>query len=906
MTPIDRTRAALARGEAEEIKSALAAIGGLLEAQVIPDLPANAELPRDVAQALEVLGEALGCSSWHVRRLAASILVETGAIVIPMLGRLVATGNLDQVYWACYVLARLDGRAGPLLAKVVKSPNRDHRLYAIHALARRKEPDAVASLILALDDQVWSTRRKAADALSSRSDREKVVELLREEVTRGNRNRIYWGIKVLSAVLGERALPILKSLISWKDDDLRYLGIVALGKLKTPEVAQLLISYLSDPSQVVREKAVDLLGQHGEPVRIPLLELANSAQPETRFWALKALQRVSPDDFLARCRALSVHPTPELRYVSIRALALASPADAVPLLISSFSDALWVVRKFASDTIVRMGEPAIPPLFRALSDGTEDTQYWSISTLARMGRPALAGLREALIGGDRTARGFAIASLADADLPQEALGLLVEAFSDDHWPLRKQAADTVRGHGLRALPYLLPAAFEKDDNRRFWSRKVLAELLGPEFNALAEGLERFPELVRRRAAAALAALSIEELKRAILLDADTAVKVLKAPIAEVAGSVPGGALLPQVTDDPSGYLVRLVKLVQEGHGVEVYLRAGIPPTVRVDDQLVRIEVPALVAADVRRLADLIREGSRSADPAQGVVEIGFDLGVVGRCRARMFHEARGLVVVIRPLGLQAPRLRDAGDEEALEPLARLRTGLIVISGPPVSGRTTTAHALIDAVNAERAVHIATVEAPVEHQHAPRTGLVTQLSVPADAATFADGFRVALGNDARVIYLSDVPDAETAFMAIEAAATNTLVIATVRSLGAVAALRHLLELTGPARRERALALMSHSLRASVSQVLVPHVSGKGTVIAREILLGVPNVLHPLAQGRFHEIEKLLTEAPPEGLRSFAASLRALVARGVISQASARDAAPARVAASEVRVLEGRSA
>lgn len=904
MTPIEKTRAALAKGETEEIKSALAAVGGLLEAQVVPDLPPNAELPRDVAAAIEVLGEALGSGSWHVRRLAASILVETGAVVIPMLGRLVATGNLDQVYWACYVLARLDNRAGPLLAKVVKSPNREHRLYAIHALARRKEPDAVASLILALDDQVWSTRRKAADALTSRPDREKVVELLRDEVTKGNRNRIYWGIKVLSHVLGERALPILKSLISWKDDDLRYLGIVALGKLKTAEVAQLLISYLSDPSQVVREKAVDLLGQHGEPVRLPLLEVANSAQPETRFWALKALQRVSPDDFLARCRALAVAPTPELRYVSIRALALAPPVDAVPLLISSFQDALWVVRKFASDTIVRMGEPAIPPLFRALADGAEDVQYWAISTLARMGRPALAGLREALLGGDRTARGFAIASLADADLPQEALGLLVEAFSDEHWPLRKQAADTVRGHGLRALPYLLPAAFEKDDNRRFWSRKVVTELLGPEFGALAEGLERFPEQVRRRTARALAALSIDELKRAVALDADTAVNVLKAPTADAAEPIPTGSLLPQVSDDPAGYLVRLMKLVQEGRGVEVYLRAGIPPTVRVDDQLVRLEVPALVAGEVKRLGDLIREGR--PDAGHGVVEVGFDLGVVGRCRARLFHEARGLVVVIRPLGLQPPRLRDAGDEESLEPLSRLRTGLIVISGPPVSGRTTTAHALIDAVNAERAVHVATVESPVEHQHSPRAGLVTQLNVPSDAATFAEGFRVALGNDARVIYLSDVPDGDTAFLALEAAATNTLVIATVRALGAVAAVRHLLDLTGPGRRDRALALLSTALRASVSQVLLPHASGKGAVIAREILLGVPNVLHPLAQGRFHEIDKLLTDAPPEGLRSFAQTLRALVARGVITPATARDAAPARAAASEVRVVEGRSA
>jgi twitching motility protein PilT len=908
-TPVERARSALQKGNNDEIRNALAGIGGLLETIVPADLPAKTPLPREAAAALDVLAESIGHASWHVRRLAASILIEAGEIALPVLSGLVENGNLDQVYWSCYVLARIGPKAGPLLAKAVSSQNREHRLYAIHALTRRKEPDAIATLIHALDDPVWSMRRRAADALGSRADRDKVVEALREEVTRGNRNRIFWGIRVLSRVLGEKALPILKTLITWKDDDLRYLGIVALGKLKSPEVAQLLIGYLSDAAQVVREKAVELLAAHGETAKTPLLEVANSGPPETRFWALKALWRISPDEFFQRCHALLASPTPDLRYIAVRALMLAPPAEAVKHLIACFQDPMWVLRKFASDQIVRMGDAAIPPLYRGMTEGNEDAQYWSITTLAHLGRPALPSLREALMGGDRVTRGFAISALTDSEVSEEAVALLCEAFGDEHWPIRKQAAEAVRGQGPRAVPFLIQGAVAADANRRFWSLKVLGDLAGAELPALLRGLERFPQPIQERTARALSALPADELRRVALLDPDQAVAALKDKAVDVAdaapaapASAPKATLLPPVSDDPATYLVRLVQLVNDGRGVEAYLRAGIAPVVRVDEQLIRTEAPALSPRDISRIIEAIAPGAK---PGSGAVEVGFDLGVVGRCRARLFHESRGPGVVLRPLGLQPPRLRDIGDEETLEPLTRLRTGLVLVSGPPISGRSWTAHALIDAVNAERGVHVATVEQPVEHLHPPRAALVTQLSVPGDAPSFAQGLRMALEGDARVVYLSEVPDGETAMMALEAAATTTLVIATVRDLGAVAAMRRMLDLAG-GRRERAQHLLASGLRASISQVLLPHSSGKGTVVAREIVLGVPNVLHPLAQGRFQEIEKLIEEAPPEGLRSFAAALRQLVARGLISQATARDAAPARAAASELRVMEGRGA
>jgi|GEM_PF-456519 len=897
---VEAARNALKSEDSGVVKSRLAALEDHLEHEEV----------------FTVLGEALGCQSWSVRRLAANLLVEAGDATIPSLRQLLPVGNLDQVYWTCFVLARLGAGAGGLLVEAISSKNREHRLYAIHALTRRRHSDAVDSLVLALDDPVWSLRRRAADALAARTDSDLVIQALRAELTRGNRNKIYWGIRILSKLLGAKALPFLKKLGTWMDDDVRYVAVLTLARIGTPDAIPLLLDYLRDRSLVIREQVISALRTAGESAKEPLLKAMDTCSPEQRLTFLKALCSVAPGLFLERCRSLLQSSSAESKYTAIQALGCARVDEAFQILVGCFQDQLWVVRRFASDQLVTIGDPVVRLLYDAMQEGNEDTSYWAISTLGRIGGPAMAFLKEAVSTGERTTRGFAITALAETNNPLEAALMLRECFRDEHWPLRQQAAEVLKGLGQAAMPALVEPVCSQDENARFWSRKVLTAVLGEDAGRLFEGIASAPEPARSETILALEKLSPEELSRVVVLDPEQVLTTLGRPQTPTR-STPvietPSTRFPSPTDDPLSYLACLAILLVESGGLEVYLRPGGAPLAKIEGSLTRLNLPVLSANDLDRFLatahgatqapqihptpqTALRE-PRAQSPDRTVrppKSLSFELPGAGRVRMRIFHEARGPTLVLRPLGHGPPRLKDVGEDDLLGPLVQCRSGLILVSGLACSGRSWTAAALVDAVNRERAVHIATIESPVEHLHTPRQALVTQFEVPTDVPTMAEGLRTALDCDARVILLGDVPDRETANLVIDVASGNTLVIMTMRASGAVAAIRDLVDLTGRERRDRALRNLALSLRASIHQVLLPNAAGKGLVAVREFVSGVSNVTNALSQGRFSEIVGLL-QHPPEGVRPFEQALRESTRRGLISQEVAEEAIKIRITA-----------
>ncbi|MBI4861769.1 MAG: Flp pilus assembly complex ATPase component TadA [Candidatus Riflebacteria bacterium] len=875
---VARVREALKGKDPDVIKRSLAAL----------------ESEATAAEAGDVLTEALGSAFWPVRRLAANLLIELGDVVVPRLSLLIDAGTRDQVYWACYALSRLGPPAGPVLRKAVTSTVKEHRLYALHTLARRKEPDSIESLIVALDDPVWSLRKRASDALSTRPERDRIVDALRQELGRGNRNRIYWAVRILAKLLGAKAVPILKKLVAFKDDDLRYLAVTALGRIPAEEVPPLLVDYLKDRSTVVREKALELLVGRGSQVRAPLVALldAPDTTAEARYWGLRALKTVSFPDFIARARGLMATDDQEQRHACIRALSEASSQEAAELLIGCFKNPSWVMRKLCAEHVSAMGERAVEPLHKAATGTDEDQQYWAIVALARIGSPAMSSLRELVMSGDPSIRSLAMSALAEGDRPEEAVTLLKECLKDEHWPVRRQAAECIRTLGIKVAPFILEAATSPEGNVRFWSKKVLKELMGDDAVRFADQAIHLTEELKSRLFLGIKELPVEELKRVVVLEPEEAITRLKLQrpgltVPERPRPPASAGTLPVVGPNPSDYLVSLVQLLTSTGGLEAHLRAGIPPMVRSGGSLARLETSPLTRAELERIAAFF------SGPGAGVagrlpLSIGYDLERAGRLKVQLFQEARGLAVSVRPLGFYAPRMRDVGEDELLDPLVSAGSGLVVISGLSCSGRTWTASALLDAINQERPVHIATVEAPVEHLHQPRQALISQIGIPMDAANHLEGLKIALSADARVIMVSDASGSETALMALEAAATNTLVILIMRAHSAVQALQRLIDVVEPVQRDRALLLLTNCLKACVHQALLPHVSGKGVCVAREVVSGVPNVLHPLGQGRFAEIAGLVKANPPQGVRPFEEAVRELQRRGVISQIVARTA------------------
>jgi twitching motility protein PilT len=915
-------RAAIESGNAGEIRARFSKLEHLVRPEA----------------AVEVLGEALACPVWTTRRQAADQLVQIGAPALAHITGLLKQENIHQVYWGCYVLAQIERKGAPTLRSVLTSPRRDFRLCALHALARRTSFDAVEMLIHALDDPVWTHRKQAADTLVAREDREEVAERVRQELVRGNRNRTYWGIQVLNQILGARTLPILMKLLPWEDDDLRYQVLVTLSRLRVEGVISLLLEYLADRSPLVRRRVVDLLIELGPDAVPPVMPLLESKYPDTRLAAYKVLARLAPEVFQQRCRTDFVGAAPKIKYVILEALGFAASRDALSLLIWAFQDPLWVIRKSASEQIaIHFKDAAIPDLVAGMQSENEDVQYWSVTTLGRIGSPALPHLVQAVQCGDRNSRSFAIAALADSDPPVEFFTILQQVFQDEHWPLRRQAAQCVHAMGLPVVPLLLRSAFSGVEHVRFWSRKVLVSLSGRHTSAFLERLERLPETERNDALGVLERVEPVRLVQLLRLKIDDAVVSARGwledpnqihnfppaepepiPLAEPVGVIeavvtPGSAPeapaarpepRPAITEeravnqsltgrlrrsrkiqvprqDPTALLTSLVQQVMEAGGLEVHLKVGSPPTMKDLNQLAELSETPLTVPTMEGVVQTILGPRRKLPDDSAILDVGFDLETAGRCRAKIFRDNRGITVVLRPLGHSPPRLSDIGADGVLESLPELTSGLVLISGGALSGKSWTALALLEAINSTRPVQIVTVESPVEHVQFPRSGFVTQKEVPLELPNMLAGLRFACSCGARVIYLGEIPDGETALLALEEAAAGALVIATVRAQSAVWAIKQVVDLAG-SNAPRALSLMASALKVSIRQTLLAGVDPRSRVAAREVVGVNAIVRNMLEHGQFDELEKSLNgDTLGEDSQSMEAAMKGLVQRGLIA-------------------------
>jgi twitching motility protein PilT len=870
------------------------------------------------AEAAAVLSEGLAHPSWTVRKVAAYFLIRTGREAFSFLRAILRKGNTDQVYWACYVLSQIELTGCPVLATVLDSKDRRHRACAINALAHRHASDAITHLIKALDDPAWSLRKQAADILMGRRDPDPVVERLKVEITNSSRNRVYWGVHILAGILGPRTLPIMMKLLPWKDDDLRYLVIVALARLRVEGIVALLVHYLGDPSPLIRETVMDLLAERGPEALAPVVELIRSNTPGSLESSLELLARISPEYFFPECQYLLATAPPEHKYTVLRVLGRVGSDPAITLLISLFEDPQWVIRKYASKELARLGDRVVPALVNAARGPSEEIQFWAIRTLGRLGRAAAQFLMEALRTGDRETRGFAIAALQEEGVPETFVGAFVELFADDHWPHRKQAAECVITMGVRALPALLKPCLSQQEHIRFWSRKVLAEIGGPKAERFVTTLDALTPEEQSRVIDCLSEIPGHELIGLLSqppLQAEAQALGTKPAVdAPAVPPPPPRSALAPVTPPES----TVTPLAAEPDARSAQVRPNPPArptaTMRILRQDIAVLMDSLLAKAIElKATDLLL---KSGHPAMalcenGPVELGtrmitgeeldsacrivlgrtwsgtvdspiqqcFDLATAGRCRARVFKEEATLCLQLRQIGLRPPRLREIRAETLLQGIPELRDGLVLLGGAPGSGKSWTASALLDAINNSRCTLIATVESPIEHINFPRPNFISQIEVPGEFPTMAEGLRAACNSGAGVIYLSSVPDAQTAMLALEEAATCSLVIATVQSTDAIDAIRQFAKLAGEVS-PKALGLLASALRASIAQI--PARSGDESFVAvREILTGVPRVHQLLALGRIDELAEILRMQPPiSGIQSQETAVHELRARGVL--------------------------
>ncbi|WP_170240329.1 type IV pilus twitching motility protein PilT [Thermosediminibacter litoriperuensis] len=325
----------------------------------------------------------------------------------------------------------------------------------------------------------------------------------------------------------------------------------------------------------------------------------------------------------------------------------------------------------------------------------------------------------------------------------------------------------------------------------------------------------------------------------------------------------------------------LAEAVRKGAS-DIHLTVGLPPVFRQHGRLEpQGQCPPLTASDTEALAREILADRWEEFIKRKELDLAYSIAGLGRFRVNIFYQRGSVGVAIRLVGEVIRSLDELGLPPVVGELADQPHGLVLVTGPTGSGKTTTLAAMIDRINERRSCHIITLEDPIEYLHQHKKSIVNQREIGSDSPSFASALRAALRQDPDVILVGEMRDLETVATAITAAETGHLVLATLHTGSAVQSIDRIIDVFPPHQQNQIRIQLADTLTGVITQQLLPRADGKGRVVAVEILIATPAVRNLIREGKTHQIVSLMQTGSRFGMQTMEMSLRQLREKGIIN-------------------------
>lgn len=318
---------------------------------------------------------------------------------------------------------------------------------------------------------------------------------------------------------------------------------------------------------------------------------------------------------------------------------------------------------------------------------------------------------------------------------------------------------------------------------------------------------------------------------------------------------------------------------------DLHLSAGVPPLIRVDGDVRRLNIPALDHKTVHALVyDIMNDRQRKEYEEKLESDFSFEVPGLARFRVNAFVQNRGAAAVFRTIPSEVLSLDDLNAPEVFRSISDNPRGLVLVTGPTGSGKSTTLAAMIDYINSNKNHHILTIEDPIEFVHQNKLSLINQREVHRDTHSFSNALRSALREDPDVILVGELRDLETIRLAMTAAETGHLVFGTLHTTSAPKTIDRIIDVFPGEEKAMVRSMLSESLRAVISQTLLKK-NGGGRVAAHEIMLGVPAIRNLIREDKVAQMYSVIQTGASHGMQTMDQCLINLVNRGVISQKDA---------------------
>lgn len=332
-------------------------------------------------------------------------------------------------------------------------------------------------------------------------------------------------------------------------------------------------------------------------------------------------------------------------------------------------------------------------------------------------------------------------------------------------------------------------------------------------------------------------------------------------------------------------IIELLTFSVKHNASDLHLSAGVPPMIRVDGEVRKINVPTLDHKAVHGLVyDIMNDQQRKEFEEHLELDFSFELPNLARFRVNVFRQARGTGAVFRTIPTQVLSLEELDAPDIFKKISRYPRGLVLVTGPTGSGKSTTLAAMVDFINENKYDHILTIEDPIEFVHQPKHCLINQREVHRDTRSFNAALKSALREDPDVILVGELRDLETIRLALTAAETGHLVFGTLHTTSAPKTVDRIVDVFPGGEKDMVRTMLSESLQAVISQVLVKKFGG-GRVAAHEILIATPAIRNLIREDKVAQMYSAIQTGMVHGMQTLEQGLEILVNKGVITREDA---------------------